>query len=451
VLVHRAYRHKLALTPEQEALCRRIAGCCRLVFNAALEQRQVGYLATGRGISYMAQTYGLAQVKREPGFEFLTEAPAHCLQQAMADVQDAYARFFKGQNRYPAYRRRGENDSFRFPDPDPKQIGAHNPVRQGQVRLPKLGWVSVRNAYPRLAGPPSEPLLYEGELKSVTVKREADGWYVSFCCVVEVPLRPLAVEPAQAVPVGIDRGVANSVALSTGELFHLPVITQREWERIGNLQSVVNRRVKGSRNRERALRRLKQLRRRLVLRKHDAIEKLTTSIIGRHPLIALEHLRIAGVTASAKGTAQDPGSGVAQKAGLNRAILDQCWGEFERQLSYKALWSGRALWKVPAKNSSRQCSNCGHTGKENRESQAVFACQACGFEQHADINAACVVLDRALRGEGKLVVDGAAEHREAALVAIARETVRPSGGTPGCGEAGPRAPGTETPVRTRSC
>jgi putative transposase len=451
VLVHRAYRHKLAPTPEQEALCRRIAGCCRLVFNAALEQRQVGYMATGRGISYKAQTAGLPEVKREPGFEFLAEAPAHCLQQAMADVQDAYDRFFSGQNRYPTYRRRGESDGFRYPDPDPKQIEARNPARHNQVRLPKLGWVSVRNAYPRLASHRDGPRLYEGELRSVTVKREADGWYASFCCVVEAQLRPLSVAPQAVVPVGIDRGVANSVALSTGELFHLPVITDREWRRIANLQSIVNRRQKGSKNRERALRRLKRLRRRLVMRKHDALQKLSTLIIGRHPLIVLEGLRILNMTASAKGTVADPGSGVAQKAGLNRAILDQCWGEFERQLAYKARWRGRELWKVPAANSSRECANCGHTGKKNRKSQAVFACHACGFEQHADINAACVVLDRALRGEGELVVDGAAEHREGpwsqSVVKLSDRPVERRGAE----KPGPRAPGTETPVRTRSC
>jgi putative transposase len=113
VLVHRAYRHKLALTPEQEGFCWRIAGCCRLIYNSGLEQRKLGYAATRRGIGYKAQTYYVKEAKRVEGFEFLREPPAHCLLQALKDLDDAYGRFFSGQNRYPQPRRRGENDGFR--------------------------------------------------------------------------------------------------------------------------------------------------------------------------------------------------------------------------------------------------------------------------------------------------------------------------------------------------
>jgi len=339
VLVHRAYRHKLALSPAQELLCRQIAGCCRLIYNAGLEQRKLGYAATGRGIGYTAHTYHLKEAKAAAGFAFLRDAPAHCLQQALRDLADAFERFFTGQNRYPQPRRRGENDGFRFPDP--KQIGVHEAARDNQVRLPKLGWLSERNAYPRLAKRPrgvtpqewDGPRLFEGELKSVTIKREADGWYASFSCVVEV--NP---EPGTGEAVGIDRGIANSVALSTGELYHLPVISEREWRTLGSLQTVVNRRQTGSRNREKALRRLSRCRQRLARRKHDALHKLTSELAERFSLVVVEGLQIANMTASAKGTAEQPGTNVTQKAGLNRAILDQCWGELERQLGYKQAW-----------------------------------------------------------------------------------------------------------------
>jgi transposase len=231
VIVRRAYKHKLAPSAGQESLARRIAGCCRLVYNSGLEQRRLGYAVTGRGIGYKAHTYHLKEAKAAPEFAFLKEAPAHCLQQALRDLDDAYRRFFMRQNRYPRLRRRGESDSFGFPDPDPKQIGVHQP--------------------------------------------------------------------------------------------------------------------------------------------------------GRH--------------------------------NLNRSILDQCWAEMARQVAYKCAWSGGELWKVPAYHSSNECRACGHVDKGNRESQAVFLCTACGREQHADINAAQVVLHRAERGQGILVVAG------------------PSGGTPGCG------------------
>lgn len=172
MLVTRAYRHKARLTGEQEMLARRFAGCARLIYNSGLEQRRLGYEVTGRGMGYKAQTYGLKDVRADPDFAFLREAPAHVLQQALRDLDRAFKNFFEGRTRYPRPRKRGEHDAFRYPDPDPKQIGVHEPGRIGQVRLPKLGWVSVTNCYPRLKG---RGRLFEGELKSVTVAKATAG------------------------------------------------------------------------------------------------------------------------------------------------------------------------------------------------------------------------------------------------------------------------------------
>jgi putative transposase len=106
---------------------------------------------------------------------------------------------------------------------------------------------------------------------------------------------------------------------------------------------------------------------------------------------------------------------VAQKSGLNRAILDQCWGELRRQLDYKTCWYGSALVAVHPSYSSQECRACGHIAKENRENQAVFRCVACGHADHADVNAARIILERALQAH---------EHTQSSSSA-------PPGGTPG--------------------
>jgi putative transposase len=102
------------------------------------------------------------------------------------------------------------------------------------------------------------------------------------------------------------------------------------------------------------------------------------------------------MSASAKGTVENPGTNVAQKSGLNRAILDQCWGEIRRQLEYKSSWYGSTLFFVNPAYTSQECSNCNHIAAESRESQAMFCCVECGYEQHADVNAATVILERGL-------------------------------------------------------
>jgi putative transposase len=101
-------------------------------------------------------------------------------------------------------------------------------------------------------------------------------------------------------------------------------------------------------------------------------------------VVCVEDVRIKNMTARAAGTVEQPGTNVRQKAGLNKAILDQGWGEFRRQLGYKQTWRSGWLMAVLAPNTSRTCPECGHVSAANRPSQAVFRCVSCGHEAHAD-------------------------------------------------------------------
>ena len=100
--------------------------------------------------------------------------------------------------------------------------------------------------------------------------------------------------------------------------------------------------------------------------------------------VCVEDLNVWAMTASAAGTVEAPGKNVRQKAGLNKAILDQGWGEFRRQVGYKQAWRGGWLLAVPAANTSRTCPECGHVAAENRPSQAAFRCVSCGHAANAD-------------------------------------------------------------------
>jgi len=170
----------------------------------------------------------------------------------------------------------------------------------------------------------------------VTVRHEGERWYVSFTAETEVapPIGP------KHAAVGVDRGVAVSVSLSTGERVTLPTTTEREQEKIAILQRRIASKKKGSANRRKACRQLVAYRCRLANRKRDAMHKLTTRLARGHWLVCIEDLRIKNMTAGARGTLDEPGHNVAQKAGLNRSILDQSWGEFHRQLRFKCAWGG---------------------------------------------------------------------------------------------------------------
>jgi putative transposase len=175
VIIHRAYKHKLLLTKEQEEQCAQWIGCCRLVFNLGLEQRETGRL-TGNFVNYVNAASDLPDLKAE--YEFLQQVPSQILQQVLKDLESSFLRFFKKIAKWPQYRRKGQNNSFRYP----QGVRSNDPSRNNQAFLPKLGWVSLRNAYPRLG-----TQTHEGELKYTTISQAADGWYISFTCEVEVP------------------------------------------------------------------------------------------------------------------------------------------------------------------------------------------------------------------------------------------------------------------------
>ena len=124
----------------------------------------------------------------------------------------------------------------------------------------------------------------------------------------------------------------------------------------------------------------------------DFLHKLSTDICKNHAKVYVEGLNIKGMSSSARGTIEEPGRNIRAKSGLNKSILDQGWHEFQRQLGYKLSWKGGELVEVDYRYTSQTCSSCGYTSRENRRSQAVFKCLACGHEENADVNAAKNIL-----------------------------------------------------------
>lgn len=215
---------------------------------------------------------------------------------------------------------------------------------------------------------------------------------------------PQRQDPATSACVGVDRGVAKTLALSDGSFMQMPDTSTAQAARKRHQQSMArSRRVNGPRSssaRYREHRRLAAKHGRHIANvRREFAHQASNALVRDHALIAFEDLDVAVMTRSARGTASAPGFGVRAKSGLNRSILASAWGKTLELTTDKASRSpGRHVVLVDPKNTSRTCSQCGHTGKENRESQAVFRCQGCGHTQNADTNAARNILARALQG-----------------------------------------------------
>ncbi|MEP3669331.1 MAG: transposase [Roseibium sp.] len=391
----KAIRVRVYPTPEQERSFLRIAGCCRLVYNLGLIQRRDFWRqyrnVTGRGIGWHGQKRELTDLKALPEADFLREAPSHCLQMALQDLDTAYARFFGGLAGYPRPRRKGENDAFTFPDPAQIRVD----VRDGRLVLPKFGRRRGDGGALRVRMH-RRPF---GELRRVTVSREGKHWYAS------ILMRTRARQPQLPAPtapdvVGIDRGVAAPFVTSGGASFGAATEGEHERKKQRRLSKALSRTQRGSRRREKARLRLLTHKSKMARRRRDRIHKITTELAKNHRIVAIEKLRVQAMTASARGTVEAPGRNVAQKGGLNREILDRGWGEFRRQLVYKLAWRGGQLLEVPAVNTSRTCAACGHVAAESRTSRDLFRCVACAHEDDADRNAAIEIRRRGLMALG---------------------------------------------------
>ena len=224
-----------------------------------------------------------------------------------------------------------------------------------------------------------------GTPKEITVIRHGEEWYACIVCKVTVD------EPqdrSHLPSVGIDIGVAKPIVLSSGDVIMLPQVSLEERHKLAVLQKKVSRKKKGSRNRKKAIRKLNRYHKRLSRRRKDGIHKATRKIVNSHGAIFVENLHVHGMTASAAGTVDDPGRNVAQKSGLNRAILDVSPRFIRTCLEYKAKRLGYEVNAVPAPYTSQTCSKCGFCHADNRKSQSGFVCLKCGYTANADHNAA---------------------------------------------------------------
>jgi putative transposase len=389
MLLRQAIRVQMLPNVQQSQLMERIAGCCRTISNLALDQRR-WFARPGRPISYAMQASEVAELKES--FPWFGEAPYHCLQQALVDLEAAYKNFWAGRAGAPKPRKRGRDDGFRFPDPAQITLSGNlhvadkrrtRSIKQATLTLPKLG--AVKCVLHR-AIPDGSKLL------SVTVSREAGRWCASVLIEREVAVPTSRItDPV----VGIDLGVAQPVVLSTGEKFDLPRATAGDAEHLAKLQQRVARKVKGSSNRRKAIARLAAFKAVQARRRRDAMEKVTTAIAKKHGVVAMEDLRVRNMTASAKGTVEEPGKNVAAKAGLNRSLLDVAPGALRSRLGHKLAQSGGMLLLVPPAHTSQRCNDCGHIEAGNRQSRDVFVCLKCGHEADADTNASGNIRDRA--------------------------------------------------------
>ncbi|HEY4804741.1 MAG TPA: transposase [Paraburkholderia sp.] len=392
-----AFKFELMPTGEHQRFMRRTAGACRFVYNKALVLQKANHENGNKYIGYV----GLAKLLTawRNGFEtpWLKDAPVHSLQHALKDLDRAYRNFFDKRAAFPQFKKRGQRDSFRYPDSKQIRLEQGN----GRIFLPKLGWIRYRQ---------SRKVL--GELRNVTVSHLAGKWFISIQTRREVE-RPV-VQATSAV--GIDVGIDRFATFSDGSHIEALNSFRRHEKRLARAQRCLSRKVRFSSNWEKQKGRIQRIHACIANARRDYLHKASATISQNHALVCIEDLRVRNMSKSAAGSVEKPGKNVRAKSGLNKGILDQGWAEFRRQLEYKLDWSGGWLIAVPPHHTSQTCPRCGHISADNRTTRAKFLCAVCSYENHADVVGAINILARGHRVAacGEVVPSGPSVKQEPA-------------------------------------
>ena len=405
--------YRLYPTPKQMAALADVHRSHQQLYNAALEERIDCYRKTGRSLSFADQCKSLTLLRRELP-EWAQAANCSSQQMTLRRLDKAFAAFFRrvkaGQTpgfprfkslaRFPGMSFKGHGDGWRF-------TPAEN-WRHGSLRITGVGQIAARGK-----------ARQGGDIRASEVLHRDGKWYLSLTLDIGQPQRERTQDGALAFDWGVETFLSGVTHTDEVICIDNPRWWQSEKERVIALQQAVSsKRNKQSKRRRKAVRKLAAARAQTARRRLDWMHKTTAQLAGRFALVATEELQIARMTKSAAGTMEEPGKNVAQKAGLNREILDTAPALFTSLLRCKVLETGGEWVDAPTRKlkPSQRCPNCWAVHKKTLAERS-HSCAECGHTEPRDIVAARVVLRWALEAE-----DNGREPRRYGAAHAPRET-----------------------------
>ncbi len=391
--VRKTYQEKLRPTPQQGCQLEAILWRCRTLYNTALEQRITLWKQRGVLVTRYQQEAELKTLRADlPEYAAIH---SHVLQDVLARLDKTYQAFFRrvanGEKAgFPRFHSRHRYHSFTY-----KEYGNGARLDNGYLVLSKVGRIAVRWSRP-----------IEGTPKTVTISKEADGWYVSFSC-AEVPTQPL---PLTGQETGIDVGLKVFLITADGQMVANPRQYRNAERGLKKAQKRVSRRTKGSNRRKKAARLLAKQHQHVRRQRTDFHHKTALALVRQYDSIYHEAIQPANLSRRPAPVPDGNGgylhNGATAKAGLNKSIHDAGWGHFLSILAFKAACAGKRVEAVPPAYTSQDCSGCGERTQKSL-SVRTHVCTNCGLMMDRDKNAARNIQWRGQRLRGVPTMAGA--------------------------------------------
>ncbi len=350
----KAYRYRLEPDEKQVEFLSRQFGCCRFVYNWALDLKTKAWQKEQKGVSIFEISRRMTLLKKEK--EWLSEVASQPLQQSLIHLDRGFTGFFKKKTDYPKFKNKWGKQAASFPQ------GVEVEFSSGTIVFPKLGRIKTRFSR-----------TFTGVVKTVTITKTVTGKYFASVLVESENQASAPVPEVEETAVGIDLGLTHFLTLSTGEKVSHPKHLEKDLDRIKVLHRRISRKKKGSKNRRKAIVKLAIVHERVANRRNDFLHKLSTRLVKEFDTLCFEDLNVVGMM---------------KNRCLSRHIGQSGWEKFKGFCETKASWHGKHLRTIGRFEPSSKLCSCGVINKALSLSDRRWTCPACHITHDRDILAA---------------------------------------------------------------